>query len=257
MADRNGAQKHVIRARIVLHSADRPTVADVARRAGVGRPAVWRWQRRFVEAGVDGLLHDATRKPGKPPLGAPTMKRVVALTCAEPPGEATHWTGRAMAGQPGSACARSSASGPTTGSSRTGRDASSCRPIRRSPPSCATWSASTSIRRRTAWCSRSTRSPMCGWPPARKRKVSVWRNQVALRSCVRPVDRPGGTLGLPQVSGRRRRPLATRLLPDHRPTVARAGRADFMRATGSGKPGKKSVSAPTGRSRRRPCGRPR
>ena len=29
---------------------------------------------------------------------------------------------------------------------------------------------------------------LCGWPPARKRKVSVWHNQVALRSCVRPVD---------------------------------------------------------------------
>ncbi len=35
-------------------SADRLTVAEVARRAGVGRPAVWRWQRRFAEAGVDG-----------------------------------------------------------------------------------------------------------------------------------------------------------------------------------------------------------
>ena len=97
VADRNRAHKHVIRARIVLHSAARLAVADVARRAGVGRPAVWRWQRRFAEAGVDGLLHDATRKPGKAPLGAATVQRVVALTCAEPPGEATHWTGRAMA----------------------------------------------------------------------------------------------------------------------------------------------------------------
>jgi hypothetical protein len=26
---------------------------------------VWRWQERFVAAGVDGLLRDATRKPGK------------------------------------------------------------------------------------------------------------------------------------------------------------------------------------------------
>jgi hypothetical protein len=65
VADRNRAQKHVIRARIVLHSAARLAVADVTRRAGVGRPAVWRWQRRFAEAGVDGLLRDATRKPGK------------------------------------------------------------------------------------------------------------------------------------------------------------------------------------------------
>ena len=49
-------------------SADRLAVAEVARRAGVGRPAVWRWQERFAEAGVDGLLRDETRKPGKPPL---------------------------------------------------------------------------------------------------------------------------------------------------------------------------------------------
>src|SRR5918995_1299061 len=64
VGDRNRAQKHVARARIILHSADRLNVAEVARRAGVGRPAVWRWQRRFAEAGVDGLLRDATRKAG-------------------------------------------------------------------------------------------------------------------------------------------------------------------------------------------------
>jgi transposase len=96
-ADRNRAQKHVARARIILGSAERLPVAEVARRAGVGRPAVWRWQRRFAEAGVDGLLREATRKPGKPPLSDQTVRRVVTLTCAEPPGEATHWTGRAMA----------------------------------------------------------------------------------------------------------------------------------------------------------------
>jgi transposase len=97
VADRNRAQKHVARARIILGSADRLSVAEVARGAGVGRPAVWRWQRRFAEAGVDGLLRDATRKPGKARLDDATVHRVVALTCAEPPGEATQWTGRAMA----------------------------------------------------------------------------------------------------------------------------------------------------------------
>jgi transposase len=97
VGDRNRAQKHVARARIILGSAERLSVAEVARRARVGRPAVWRWQRRFADAGVDGLLRDATRKPGKAPLGDGTVHRVVALTCAEPPGEATQWTGRAMA----------------------------------------------------------------------------------------------------------------------------------------------------------------
>jgi hypothetical protein len=46
---------------------------------------------------VDGLLRDASRKPGKAPLADARVRRVVALTCAEPPGEATHWTVRAMA----------------------------------------------------------------------------------------------------------------------------------------------------------------
>ena len=97
LADRNRPQKHVARVRIILHSAERLEVAEVARRAGISRPAVWRWQRRFAEAGVDGLLRDKTRKPGKPPTPDGVVQRVVALTCAEPPGEATHWTGRMMA----------------------------------------------------------------------------------------------------------------------------------------------------------------
>jgi transposase len=95
--DRNHSHKHVQRARIVLLSAERLEVAEVARRAGVSRPAVWRWQHRFAEQGVSGLLRDKTRPPGTPPLPADTVARVVAMTCAEPPGEATHWTGRAMA----------------------------------------------------------------------------------------------------------------------------------------------------------------
>jgi transposase len=97
VGDRNRAQKHVARARIILASAERLPVAEVAKRAAVGRPAVWRWQRRFAEAGVDGLLRDATRKPGTAPWGDEVVRRVVTLTCAEPPGAATHWTGRAMA----------------------------------------------------------------------------------------------------------------------------------------------------------------
>ena len=58
---------------------------------------VWRWQQRFAESGVEGLLRDQTRKPGKAPLATETTARVVALTCTEPPHQATHWTGRAMA----------------------------------------------------------------------------------------------------------------------------------------------------------------
>ena len=99
--DRNQRQKHMQRARIVLLSADRLPVAAVARQAGVSRPAVWRWQRRFAEQGVGGLLRDKTRPPGTPPVPDETVARVVAMTCAEPPGAATHWTGRALAKEAG------------------------------------------------------------------------------------------------------------------------------------------------------------
>jgi len=97
IGDRNRPQKHVQRANIILHSAGRRSVLDVARRSGVSRPAVWRWQRRYAEEGVDGLLRDKTRKPGKAPIARETAAKVLALPCSEPPGNATHWTGRAVA----------------------------------------------------------------------------------------------------------------------------------------------------------------
>ena len=49
-----------------------------------------------MREGVAGLLRDKTRKPGLPPLPAALVDRVITLTLTEPPGESTHWTGRAM-----------------------------------------------------------------------------------------------------------------------------------------------------------------
>ncbi len=97
VGDRNRLQKHVQRARIVLLSAERLPVLTVANAVGVSRPSVWRWQQRFAEAGVEGLLRDKTRPPGKAPLPAGTVAKILALPCTEAPGEATHWTGRATA----------------------------------------------------------------------------------------------------------------------------------------------------------------
>ena len=134
IADRNRRRKHVDRARIIVHSADRLAVAEVARRAGVSRPAVWRWQRRFAEAGLDGLLRDKTRRPGTAPLPQAIVARVLAATCAEPPGAATHWTGRAMAKTMGiSLWARCSAFGRRSASSRTARGPSGAPPTRLLP----------------------------------------------------------------------------------------------------------------------------
>ena len=97
VASGNSPQKHVWRARIVLLSADGIGTMEIRRCTGKGKPTIWRWQRRFMDAGVDGLLKDATRPGRKPPLASATVERIVEMTLAAPPGEATHWTGRTMA----------------------------------------------------------------------------------------------------------------------------------------------------------------
>jgi transposase len=97
VADRNSPQKHVWRARIVLLSADGRGTAEIMRLTGKAKTCVWRWQERFMVAGVDGLLRDKTRPSRIAPLGAQVADRVVALTLTDPPGETTHWTSAAMA----------------------------------------------------------------------------------------------------------------------------------------------------------------
>jgi transposase len=95
--DRNSPQRYAARARVILATTDGCGTAEIMRRSGLSKPVVWRWQERFMREGVDGLLHDKTRPPGKAPLTAEIVKRIIDLTLADPPGETTHWTGRAMA----------------------------------------------------------------------------------------------------------------------------------------------------------------
>jgi transposase len=97
VADGNSPQKHVWRARIVLLTASGAGTAEIMCRTGKSKTVVWRWQERFMDAGVAGLLRDKTRPSRIPPLGSNVAERVVTLTLRDPPGEVTHWTAGAMA----------------------------------------------------------------------------------------------------------------------------------------------------------------
>ena len=97
VADPKTPQKHVWRARIVLLTADGVGTNGIMAATGKSKTCVWRWQERFMEAGVDGLLRDRTRPPGKAPIAEDRVAEVVRLTLTPPPHEATHWTVRAMA----------------------------------------------------------------------------------------------------------------------------------------------------------------
>jgi transposase len=97
VADRNSPQKHVWRARIILLTAAGVGTVEITRRVGKSKNCVWRWQERFMQEGIAGLLRDKTRPSRIPPLGPEVAERVVALTQTEPPRETTHWTAGIMA----------------------------------------------------------------------------------------------------------------------------------------------------------------
>ena len=97
VADRNTSRKVVWRSRIVLLSAEGCGTMAIMRRSGTSKPTVWRWQARYLEAGVDGLLRDKSRPPGRAPLDPAIKTLVLTKTMRETPPDATHWSVRSMA----------------------------------------------------------------------------------------------------------------------------------------------------------------
>ena len=97
VADPKSSQKHVWRARIILKSDEGLGNSSIMAETGKSKTCVWRWQERFMHEGVNGLLRDRSRPPGKAPIPPERVAEIVRLTQQAPPHEATHWTLRAMA----------------------------------------------------------------------------------------------------------------------------------------------------------------
>jgi hypothetical protein len=83
--DRNTPQKVVRRSQLVLLAGEGIGAVEVAMRVGKSVLTARRWRRRYAVKGVDGLLKDATRPPGRKPLTARRIKQVVNLTLNEKP----------------------------------------------------------------------------------------------------------------------------------------------------------------------------
>ena len=99
--DRNTPSKVVWRAEIVLATADGHGTNEIIRRTGKSKPCVWRWQERYVEEGVLGLMRDKTRPSRKPPLPDKVKLAVLTKTANETPANATHWSRATMAAEMG------------------------------------------------------------------------------------------------------------------------------------------------------------
>ena len=93
----NTRQKIAKRARIVLLTADGLSVNAIMREAGASKTSVWNWPKRYLEAGIEGLKKDKSKKPGKAPLAEVVKAKVVELAATQRPEHATHWSVRMLA----------------------------------------------------------------------------------------------------------------------------------------------------------------
>ena len=93
-------QRVVRRASIVLARARGRSQQAAAAELGASRPAVIRWERRFADFGVAGLLRDAAGRGAKPSI--PEAKKEKLITQAtRPPPNRTRWSVRSMAREVG------------------------------------------------------------------------------------------------------------------------------------------------------------
>jgi transposase len=95
--DRNAAQKHVLRAKIVLKTLEGQNKNSVAQELDITRPTVYLWIKRYQEGGITHLLKDAPRPGRIPSLSDEKEKAIVEATLHSKPENATHWSVRLMA----------------------------------------------------------------------------------------------------------------------------------------------------------------
>jgi hypothetical protein len=82
-------------ARIVLLAASGQSDKEIAASMAITPKKVFRWRKRFLALGVEGLQKDAHRPGRKLTIGTRLTKRVVTMTTRQRPANATHfvpWT---------------------------------------------------------------------------------------------------------------------------------------------------------------------
>ncbi len=98
---RNTPQKVLLRAKIVVLSADGVPTSEIVERLQTTYPTITRWRRRYAEKGVPGLLKDASRPGRRARISADQVREVIERTLHSKPAKGTHWSTRTMAAASG------------------------------------------------------------------------------------------------------------------------------------------------------------
>ena len=90
-------QKYVERLQTVLLRASGKGTGEIADFLGIHQSTVSLYINRYNTFGIDSLLHDKTRKPGKEPVSQEVKNEICRLACNEKPKDETHWSCRTLA----------------------------------------------------------------------------------------------------------------------------------------------------------------
>lgn len=90
-------QQLVKRSRITLLAARGVSNNQIAKEAGVSRPTVLLWRRRFESGGVPALTEVQPGRGRRPSISVERVKAIVDATLHTQPKGATHWSCRTMA----------------------------------------------------------------------------------------------------------------------------------------------------------------
>lgn len=93
----NILHKYALRLQAVLSRARGYSTNDVAAFLGINIVTVSRFVHRYNEGGLESLLKDKTRLPGKKPISDEVKNEVCRIVCNEKPANATHWSTRELA----------------------------------------------------------------------------------------------------------------------------------------------------------------
>jgi transposase len=92
----NLQHKYAIRLQTVLNRAKGKSTTDTASFLGINVVTVSRYVHRYNNGGIEALLQDKTRLPGKAPISDEVKNELCRIVCKEKPVNATHWSTREL-----------------------------------------------------------------------------------------------------------------------------------------------------------------
>jgi len=89
--------KYAVRLQTILLRANGKGTGEISEFLGINKSTVGLYINRYNEHGIDSLLRDKTRKPGKEPVSQEIKNEIYRLVCSQKPKDETHWSCRTLA----------------------------------------------------------------------------------------------------------------------------------------------------------------